>query len=331
MILDPVILALLAGSVLVVLLAAGAAASAFQILRRWQPQSGEEGQLRLERKTYLVSVLLAYVFGFELLSFFLFIHTADGLSRFFTGAMCAAGSLNVNGFGYPALLAKLLVSLLAGVWLVLNRVDNRAEDYPLTRTKYRFFLWIAPLVIVEAVLQAAYFVRLDPHLITSCCGTLFSAGTSPLPLAAGWALRGPAMALFYGTMAAAVGTGLYYAGSGKGGRVFALAGIAAFVAAVVAVFSFISVYIYELPTHHCPFCMLKREYGYVGYALYAALFGGGILAASVAMLARYERVPSLSAFLPRFRRRTALAAAIFFAAFALLAAYRILISNLTIR
>jgi len=331
LILDPVILALLAGSALVVLLSASAAVPAFQILRRWQPQSGEEGQLRLERKTYLISVLLAYVFGFELLSFFLFIHTADELSRFFTGAMCAAGSLNANGFGYPALLAKLLVSLLAGVWLVLNRVDNRAEDYPLTRTKYRFFLWIAPLVLAEAVLQAAYFIRLDPDLITSCCGTLFGAATSPLPLAAGWALRVPAMALFYGTMAAAVGSGLYYRGSGKGGRVFALAGIAAFVAAIVAVFSFISVYIYELPTHHCPFCMLKSEYGFVGYALYVALFGGGILAASVGILARYEGIPSLSDYLPRFRRRAALAGVLFFAAFALLATYRILTSNLTMR
>jgi hypothetical protein len=330
-ILDPVILALLAGSALVVLLSASAAVSAFQILRRWQPQSGEEGQLRLERKTYLVSVLLAYVFGFELLSFFLFIHTADGLSRYFTGAMCAAGSLNVNGFGYPALLAKLLVSLLAGVWLVLNRVDTRAEDYPLIRTKYRYFLWMAPLVLAEAVLQAAYFIRLDPDLITSCCGTLFGAGTSPLPLATGWALRGPAMGLFYATMAAAVGTGLYYHRSGKGGQFVAPAGAAAFVVAIVAVFSFISVYIYELPTHHCPFCMLKREYGFVGYGLYAALFGGGILAASVGILSRYEKVPSLSSFLPRFRRRMALAAALLFAAFALLATLRILASNLTIR
>jgi len=42
----------------------------------------------------------------------------------------------------------------------------------------------------------------------------------------------------------------------------------------MAILSFISVYFYELPTHHCPFCILQKEYGYVGYPLYLTLFGG---------------------------------------------------------
>jgi hypothetical protein len=41
---------------------------------------------------------------------------------------------------------------------------------------------------------------------------------------------------------------------------------------LVAVVSFLSLYIYQLPTHHCPFDMLQRGYGFVGYALYGALF-----------------------------------------------------------
>ena len=61
-----------------------------------------------------VSTLLAYVFGFQILSFFLFIYTAGRIQRLFVGAMCAAGTLHVNPFGYPALIVKMANFLAAG-------------------------------------------------------------------------------------------------------------------------------------------------------------------------------------------------------------------------
>jgi len=96
-----------------------------QILKRWDLRSGSEGQLILERKTYLVSTLLSTLLGVHLLSLFLFIFTADELHSLFVGAMCAAGSLYVNGYGYPALVLKMVNVILAGLWLILNTVDNR--------------------------------------------------------------------------------------------------------------------------------------------------------------------------------------------------------------
>ena len=66
-------------------------------------------QLILERKTYLISTLLTYLLGFELLSLFLYVFTADQLHTFFVGAMCAAGTLYVNGYGYPALILKVVI------------------------------------------------------------------------------------------------------------------------------------------------------------------------------------------------------------------------------
>jgi hypothetical protein len=44
--------------------------------------------------------------------------------------------------------------------------------------------------------------------------------------------------------------------------------------ALATVVSAVSIYIYENPHHHCPFCLLKREYNYIGFALYAPLFVG---------------------------------------------------------
>ena len=70
------------------------------ILKYWDINSGSETQLSLERRTYLISTIIGYAFVFQLLSFFLFIYTADSLHPFFTGAMCAVGSLNVNQLGF---------------------------------------------------------------------------------------------------------------------------------------------------------------------------------------------------------------------------------------
>ncbi len=42
--------------------------------------------------------------------------------------------------------------------------------------------------------------------------------------------------------------------------------------AIAGIISFVSLYVYEHPHHHCPFCLLKAEYGYQGYWLYIPLF-----------------------------------------------------------
>ena len=60
-----------------VLLASGFAG---KILRHWDMQSGSELQVRLERQTYLISTLIGFAFGAELLSLLLFVHTAEKLS-----------------------------------------------------------------------------------------------------------------------------------------------------------------------------------------------------------------------------------------------------------
>ncbi len=330
MILHPSILALTAGSLLVSFMVLYSARPALQIVRKWDIRSGSEQQLILERKTYLISTLLAFVFGFEILSLFLFIFTADQIHGFFVGAMCAAGSLYANPFGYPALLVKMINFLLAGVWLVLNYVDNRGYDYPLIRKKYLFFLLFAPLILGEAVLQAAYFLRLEPNLITSCCGTLFSRETSTLPAEIISAPRIPAMAAFYIVMILAVGSGLFTFLKGKGAVLVSGLSALAFVVSLVSVLSFISLYIYELPTHHCPFCILQKEYGYVGYPLYITLFGGTILGIGAGVIAPFRKIKSLSQILPAIQRRLALISSLLFLIFGGLVTVLILLSNLVL-
>ncbi len=327
MILQPAILALLLCSTLLVLLLLYAAAFAARILLRWDPASGSERQLALERRTYLVSTILAWAFAFQLLSLFLFIHTADGLSAMFVGAMCAAGTLFVNGWGYPTLLLKIGSFLLAGLWLVLNHADSRGWDYPLLRPKYALLLAIAPVVAVEYGAQAAFFLGLRADVITSCCGTLFSqTGRGVASELAHWPVA-PTAAAFFTVMALTLGTGLRLARTGRGGLPFALLAGAAFPTGVVALISFVSICFYELPTHHCPFCILQAGYGHVGYLLYVALLGGAVTGVGAGLLGPFCGRASLAAALPRIRRRLAAASCLSYGAFTALAAGRMIFTS----
>ena len=326
--LAPGVLALLLGSALSVLLLVGAALPAVRIIRHWDLQSGSEEQLRLERQTYLVAVIMRFVMGFQIVSLFLLLHTADALAPMFIGAMCAAGSLKVNGFGYPALVATIHTCLLAGMWLILDAADSRAWDYPLIRTKYRLLLGLSPVLLIGATLQASYLLALEPDIITSCCAIVFSAGGGtvvatvldvPLQLSR-------AAFVLSATLTLAAGWAVYR--HGRGAVLFAMASGCHFLLSIHALIAFISLYVYELPTHHCPFCLLHREYGGIGYPLYLLLLTLAVTGLGTGLLHRYRAVPSLRTVIPAMQRRLALIALAANAAFLLLVTGSMALSNL---
>ncbi len=290
---DPAILALTFVSGVVLLMVAGSAMFALQLLRHWDIDSGSERQLRLERRTYLIATLMSWAFAFELLSLLLFVYTAESLSGQFVGAMCATGVLNANPWGWPTLFLKIGLFFGGALWLALNAFDNRGYDYPLIRPKYALLLLIAPFVATEAALQLRFFLALSPDIITSCCGSLFSANAqgvaaevsalTPRNAAGSLALSG----------AAVIAGGLIYLRRRRGAGLYALLAVIACVSALLAVVSLLSPYIYEHPQHHCPFCLLKSGHGFIGYLLYLPLFGATALALAALATAVWRRFPSL--------------------------------------
>lgn len=331
MISSPAVISLLLSSLLIGGMMLYAAFFAIQILRGWDRSSGSDYQLALERRTYLVSSLLALVLAFQVGSIFFFIHTVDGLHSRFVGAMCAAGVLNINGFGYTTLILKLVNFLLAGSWLLLNRVDNRAYDYPLIRRKYLLLLVITPLVLAEVVLQGKFFLGLQPDVITSCCGSLFGADNQGvvaelvgLPLV-------PAVVMFPVAMAVCLGSGGFFYWRGRGGLLFSFLSGLTMLVLVVALISFISLYFYEIPTHHCPFCILQQGYNFIGYPLYLAVLGGGLCGTGVGVLQPFRPVPSLVPIIPPVQRRLALWSLLLYLLFTTIVLIRIFSSNLTLR
>lgn len=328
MLFQPAILALLIASAANVAVVVGVAPFAVSILRHWNLRSGSERQLRLERRTYLMSTMVAFVLGVQLVALLLYVFNADRMSTMFVGAMCAVGTLNVNVYGFPALIAQIAVFFSAATWLAVNHADIQAPDYPLVRTKYALVLALAPLLITAFVLQWRYFLGLHADVITSCCSRLFSSRVRGLSGDLSAWPPVPAMIAFYGSLALAVMASIRVAIRRRGGYVLAATSLLAGIAGVAGIIAFVSVYVYEQPMHHCPFCLLKADYGYIGYALYLPLFIATASGFSVGALQRFVNVPSLRDVIPPLCVRFACWSAAGFTAVAIVATLIILRSNL---
>lgn len=274
MILHPGIIGLIVGAIISIFMLSYAALTGVAILRRWDFSSSSENQLKLERRTYLVSTVVHWALLFQGLSLLLFVYTMDDIHGHFIGAMCATGSLNANPVGWYALVVKIVTLFLSCLWLVLNSVDQRLENIPFVRFKYSLLLGIVPLVAIDSFFIFSYFLGLEPAMITSCCGSLFgSNSSSAVSTLAALPVR-ETMVFFYSYTVfyiVCVTCILFFQSRFLRAIVSILAGIY-LILGLAAVISFISIYIYELPTHHCPFDILQANYNFIGYPLYLLLF-----------------------------------------------------------
>ena len=332
MIFHPPILALIVASMLTSAFLVWASVFAVRLLRQWDLASGAETQLSLERRTYLVSTVVAFALVSELASLVLFVFNADRMSVMFTGAMCAVGTLNASIYGFPALMAKIGVFFAAALWLTVHHADGKGRDYPFTRLKYKLILGLAPVVVLAAGLQLAYFLDLKPDTITSCCGKMFAPDRPSIAGEMAGLGEGAAFLLFAGLgMTLALGA---FAAWGVWQRVAVLAygtaSAAFYIVALAAIISVVSLYVYEHPHHHCPFCILKREYSYFGFALYAPLFAGTAFGVAASFLGGACGRPSLEGVLPGMLRRLVLMSMACFAMFGALAAWAMVTSKLVL-
>jgi hypothetical protein len=323
----PAILALLTSSFIISLMMLYAGWNGIQILEKWDLTSGSELQLTLERRTYLISTILSYALVFQILSLFLYIYTADEIHGLFTGAMCAAGTLNVNSDGYPTLILKIVNCILAGVWLIVNYADTRGYDYPLIKVKYSLLTILAPLVLLETLSQYGFFSQLRGDVITSCCGSLFSVekpGMAGDIAALPFGIMEP---VFFAAMAATTVCGIFFYRKGKGGYLFSAMSSATFLIAASSLISFICLFFYELPTHHCPFCILQKEYDYVGYLLYITLLGGGVTGLGTGVLYAVRKRSSMALIVPALLRRLTAATLTFYLLFTAIVVIRMLTTS----
>jgi hypothetical protein len=233
----------------------------------------------------------------------------------------------VNSFGCPTLLLKVVTFILAGLWLILNHADNQGYDYPLIRAKYLLLLIMAPFILAETVVQAIYFLGLRPDIITSCCGSLFSQGSRGIASEILAAPSVPMEITFYSCMLITVAAGTRLFLRGKGAYLFAGLSAITFAVSIASIISFISLYFYEMPSHHCPFCLLQKEYGYVGYPLYGLMFLGAVTGLGVGTLQPFVNKESLEKIIPAMQRKLAAVSVFSLLTFTAIVTWQILSSS----
>ncbi|MEW6499998.1 MAG: hypothetical protein ACOY8P_06370 [Thermodesulfobacteriota bacterium] len=319
-------LALTLTSLAGIVLGAVACRTAVRVLRHWNPASDSERQIRLEGEIWLSSTLVAYGLGFQIVSLVLFVLAADEFCKVIVGAMCATGALLANGFGLPALLVKMAGVFLYGFWLVLHQLDIRSESYPLVRLKYLYLLTLYPLMATDFALQTLYIAGLKPDIITSCCAVVFGAATADGANLLNIASAEFLLPLHYLTMALLAGVGgVLLRRRQRWLQALYAAGWAWFFGlALVAITMAISSYIYAMPYHHCPFCILKPEYHSIGFAIYGALIVGAFLGISAALVEPCRRRVGLEGVVAIYQRRAVQLSLGLLFLFALLTSYHYL-------
>ncbi|NNK92950.1 MAG: hypothetical protein HKP41_01225 [Desulfobacterales bacterium] len=330
MLFDTWSLALLSCSAVTLFFAFVGSLTALRILRYWDSGSDSEIQIRLEGEIWLSSTLMEFGLIVELISVILLVLAADYFSTLLTGAMCATGALTANQYGIPAILSKLLTIFFCALWIILHRLDCSSEKYPLVRLKYILVLLLFPLLTLNAALLLYYLANLEPEIITSCCGVIFSSQTRD-----GYNLLGTfensLLMTIYGAVICLIGASsvLLLAVDQQKKRFSPLllgmqtcGWVTFYPLSLVVITVIVSPYVYAMPHHRCPFDLLQAHYYWIGYPLYFFLHVAvvaGLTPAAVSLVSWQEKELALQA--ASYRKRSLWGSLVSLTAFLLIAAY----------
>jgi hypothetical protein len=268
-ILSPAILTLLTLDFIFLLFGIVAFFLSFKIYQKWDLESTSNLQYTLEKQSYLTATIIKYIFLLKLPLFLFFIFTLDSLSNSINGAMCAAGVVDATPYGVYLFIFKIINIYLFGYWILLHYKDTKCKSHPFTKVKFLLFMIAFVFLGIEIILQLLMFLAIDPSKIVSCCGTLFSS-TSSSYISAIFLLSPPwQLTIFYTLFVGVIISSIL-----KNSHLTTLVNFLFLITAIITLISFFGTYIYELPTHHCPFCFLQSDYYYIGYFLYVFLFLG---------------------------------------------------------
>jgi hypothetical protein len=242
--------------------------SAIPILKKWDFGATTSEQYGLEKRAYLVVLIILTTVGFKILLLPFFSYMIDALAAIVPGAMCGAGVIGANDYGYALLIIKVVILTLSGTWLMVNKQDLDATNYPYFKAKFRFFIVIYFLILVETVLDFLYLSNISTLSPVQCCSNIYGAagGSGGLPFGLDTLSL---LIIFYLLFVMTVVLAL-----SRNGLLNLLANVAFLYFSYFAVVYFFGTYVYELPTHKCPFCMLQKEYFFMGYAIWGTLFLG---------------------------------------------------------
>jgi hypothetical protein len=250
-------------SLLVLIALSIAAFHTLKILKKYKPNAVSQTQYELEKRSYLITTLIQLSLVINILLLGFFVYTLNDLSALIPGAMCAAGVVSANIYGNPLMVLKIFIILLSLLWLSLNHQDYYAKGHPYFKKKLYFFLFIYVLLLFDTYLEINFFANLSTLEPVLCCSNIYAKSIATLP----FHLNTPLLLTIFYSIFFLLLFLLYFQK-----RVLITAFSLLFLTiSYLAITYFFSTYIYELPTHKCPYCILGFDYYYVGYFIYTTL------------------------------------------------------------
>lgn len=250
---------------------------ALKIIFYWDSSRTTTLQYTLEKQSFLAATIIKYILAIKIPIFLFFIFTQDKLSNVIPGAMCAAGVINSTVYGFYLLVLKIAQLYLFASWLVLHSIDSKNDSYKFVKIKFIFYVFIFFILLLESIFEVLMFSSIDASKIVSCCGTLFSAAKTSYFSSIFLLPHSIVIGSFYGSFFLVIISYFLRKKIKIGSFLFMKANLLFILTSLVSLIIFFSTYVYELPTHNCPFCLLQKDYYYMGYFIYIFLFLGTFL------------------------------------------------------
>ncbi|ACZ11728.1 hypothetical protein [Sulfurospirillum deleyianum] len=250
--------------VILLLLMSIAQGNIILILRRWDFESSTALQYHLEKKNYLVNTILYFTVAVKIILFLFFILSLNSLAGVVPGAMCSAGVVGANVYGNLVLFLKLMLIFGLGLWFLINTLDLTAPNFPHLKPKYWLFSFLFILLCSEFALEIIYFSNIPLKVPVFCCSVVFQSPKLPFGYTQEFLL-----ALYYLLLVS-----ILVLNTLKQKIATLLCNFLFLFVGYYAITYFFGLYIYEMPNHKCPYCMLQKEYYYIGYFIWGFLFLG---------------------------------------------------------
>ncbi len=236
------------------------------ILKEYNQNVMSAYQYELEKRSYLVVTIVwvSLLIKIALLPFFTY--TINELSNIIPGAMCGAGVIGSNIYGEPVLALKIFLIILVLLWMLINREDTHSQDNRYFKKKMLFFIVLFLLFLVEIILEILFLTSLSTENPVRCCSSIYIETDKRSALPFNLTIL-QIVILFYLSFIFIIAAAYWK----KRVVLFILTPLFVYISYYVIVY-FFSTYVYELPSHQCPFCLLQFEYYYIGYAIFGSLF-----------------------------------------------------------
>ena len=236
----------------------------FLILKLFNQTSLRDVESFVEKKSYLVSMLVNVSLFVKILLIILFVYALNDLAYVVPGAMCVTGVLNTNGYGEVLFILKIVVLVFASFWLLLNKADIHSKDGVYFKRKMWLFIVLYLFILIEFILSLVYLGAIDTQIPVACCAYKYTEiqNTLPFSLTINTLISGFYLLYFL----------LLLSAYKKQKIVLLFLTILFIYVSYYAIVYYFGGYIYDNALHKCPYCMLQKQYNYIGYIIYPSLY-----------------------------------------------------------